>query len=394
MSLVGGRRLLACRAVTDSNDDRRAFGMALAVALLVAFYRGFRAPNIWSVTLQTVSLFDGFHRRFLVGTVLRPFVAVFGYRYAVFACFSYLVLAILLWFVARAALRAETWSRRAIVLAWLLLPTGGFVFDEVGYFDQVLYLLLFAGLALIERRRTVAAACVIALAPMVHEIAILTVVPVFGWFALRKVAPRTAVLMTAPAAMIAGLVLLVPPITPAAIPTLEAALAHADFAFRVDALALFERTQSASWQLYSIRSQWNLVQATTFITVLGFVAVWCADRQLWRPASRSLRAGMLALSCLAIGAPTLLIFGGWDDNRWIAMLMTNFTLVLWLSFGGERRSEFGGKAASVLIAIALLLTHIQPYYFDLLKPRELRYRQLRHFVFEVCSGRELEIPQN
>ncbi|HEY0192600.1 MAG TPA: hypothetical protein VGC42_15885, partial [Kofleriaceae bacterium] len=365
--------LLASAPVTApvQHNDRRAAAIALGVALVIAWIRGFRAPNLWSATLQSISLVDGFHRRFLVGTLLRPVVMIAGYRYAVFACFGYAVLVALLWIVIRAALRTPLWSRRAVVLAWLLLPSGGFVFDEVGYFDQVLYLILFAGVALLARGRLAWAAVVMALAPMVHEIAALTVLPVFGWLALRQLPVRKAVLVTAPAAVIAGVVLIVPPATAAAIPALEAALAHADFVYRIDALSLFERTQAASWKLYSIHAQWLAVQATTMIAVLGLVALWWAD------GAANARARVVA--CAAAAAPSLLIFGGWDDNRWIFLIVTNFLLVVWYSLA-DRRDELGARAASVLLIALLLFSQNPSYYFDGLKPRALSYRELRRLL--------------
>ncbi len=63
----------------------------LGLAIVVAAYTGFRVPNVWSATLQAVSLFDGFHRRFVVGTLLHPFALLTEDNYWMFATFSYLV---------------------------------------------------------------------------------------------------------------------------------------------------------------------------------------------------------------------------------------------------------------------------------------------------------------
>src|ERR1700674_1419823 len=51
------------------------------ISLLLAAYTGFRVPNPFSPTLDTVSLPDGFHRRFLVGTLLRPLSQATNYDY-------------------------------------------------------------------------------------------------------------------------------------------------------------------------------------------------------------------------------------------------------------------------------------------------------------------------
>ena len=43
-------------------------------------------------------------------------------------------------------MRTRLVSQRALVIAWMVFGAGGFLFDEAGYLDQVLYLLLFAAL--------------------------------------------------------------------------------------------------------------------------------------------------------------------------------------------------------------------------------------------------------
>lgn len=49
-------------------------GMAVvALAMLVGFYTGFRAPNLWSTHYWQASWADGFYRRGLLGMFLLPF---------------------------------------------------------------------------------------------------------------------------------------------------------------------------------------------------------------------------------------------------------------------------------------------------------------------------------
>src|SRR2546430_7097789 len=70
----------------------RGTAVLVPLAVVFAWYRGFRLPNIWSVTLETVSVTDGFHRRFLVGTAMRPIAVLVDFHYWLFATFSLLVL--------------------------------------------------------------------------------------------------------------------------------------------------------------------------------------------------------------------------------------------------------------------------------------------------------------
>src|SRR4051812_27842094 len=118
----------------------------LPLSVLFAWYRGFRMPNIWAVTLLNVSVTDGFRRRFLVGTLLRPFALLTDYHYWFFAAVSLVVVVVLVATVCVLAVRTRLVSQRALVIGWFVLGAGGFLFDDVGYLEQVLYLLLFASM--------------------------------------------------------------------------------------------------------------------------------------------------------------------------------------------------------------------------------------------------------
>ncbi|MBB5855980.1 hypothetical protein ACFQ05_34290 [Amycolatopsis umgeniensis] len=330
---------------------RRSITALFAIAAGVAAYTGLRLPGTWAATLQTVSLTDGFHRRFLVGTLLKPF----GQHYLVFAVASFLVLGALLTAVAIAFFRSRTESRRLLIVAWLLLPTGGYLFHEVGYFDQMLYLLLFGALWALHRNRPVLASAMMALSVTVHEIALLTVLPVFGFVLLRRFPFRRACALLAPGAGLGLLILALPPVAPGAVAKLGRELSTVDFAYRVDALNLFGRTQAESWRMYSITHVLLYLVPIAIVVVGGFLV-------LHRP---SLTA---AAPVAAIAAPVLLAFGGWDDARWGFLLVTDFVVVLWLWLG---RRELKLPQMAVLTALFLILTHVPMPYFDGYEPRGL-----------------------
>ena len=319
-----------------------------AVAVGVAAYTGFRLPGEWAATLQSVSLTDGFHRRFLVGTLLAPF----GHHYLVSTVASFLVLADLLTVVVIAFFRGRTESRRLVIVGWLLAPTGGYLFHEVGYFDQVLYLLLAGASWALHRNRPVLASVVMTLSVTVHEIALLTVLPVFGFALLRKFPFRRAGALLAPSTVACLVILALPPAASGAVEKLRNTLSTADFRYRVDALSLFERTQAQSWQLYSV-TRVLLYLVPIAIVVIGGLLL------LQRPA---------LAAAVSVAAPVLLAFGGWDDARWGFLLVSNFALVLWLRLG---RRELDLSRAGVLAALLLVLTHVPMPYFDGYAPRGL-----------------------
>ncbi|MFE0028491.1 hypothetical protein [Amycolatopsis sp. NPDC059021] len=334
------------------------FSPATAVFLAVlplAAYTGFRSPSDWAVTLESVSLTDGFHRRFLVGTVLRPFAALFGYHYAVYAVAAFAVLGLLLTVLVVAFFQAPSESRRFLVIGWLLLPTGGYLFHEIGYLDQVLYLVLFAALWALRRDRPVVAGALMVASVLTHEIALLTVVPVFGLVLLRKLPFRKACAVLAPAAAAGLVVLTVPPAGVGATHRFQRVLAEAGFPYRADALGLFDRTQAQSWQLYSITDVLLYLLPILLVVVAGFL-------MLHRPSAATL------LPLAAMVAPVLLAFGGWDEARWGFLLITNFVLVLWFRQGGR---ELDLPRFGALAAILLVLTHLPMPYFDGYQPRDV-----------------------
>lgn len=359
IALIEDRRGEA--SVRPENRRPRPGVVALfVVALLVAAYTGFRLPNEWSATLDAVSLNDGFRRRFLIGTVLRPFAVATGYDYRVFAVASYAVLAATLGVVASAFFRTRSDSRRLVVVAWLLLPTGGFFFHEVGYFDQALYLLFFGAFAAVRKGRLVVATALMALAVTVHEIALLTVIPLFGWVVLRRFPLRRSIALLAPPALLGLVIMAVPPAAPGAVARLRNSLEGANFSYREDALELFERTQSQSWQLYSITDVLLYLVPIALVVIAGFLTL------------QRFEGGMstAVLSAAAIGAPLLLAFGGWDEARWGFLLITNFAIVLWCWLGGR---ELAPAQVGTLTAILLILTHIPMPYFDGYAPRALTW---------------------
>jgi hypothetical protein len=383
------------RTAGGSRLSRRTTVAALAVALLVAAYTGFRIPNAWSATLESVSVFAGFHKRFVVGTLLHPLALATGYSYWLFAGWAFLVLGAILAVLVRAAMRTDLVARRLLIVAWLLLPTGGFLFDEVGYLDQDLYLLLFASLWLLGRRRLAAATAVMAVAPLIHEIAILTVIPIFGLVALRELPWRRAVAITAVPAAVDLVALAMPAAAPGAPARMSATLRAAGMPFRVDALSLFERSQGASWKLYDLHTLVLYMTPLALILVALFLWLCAADRGDWRGGRGAApAAAVVAASCLAIAAPALLMFGGWDGNRWVFLMLANFFLVAWLSIGGRRARELGAHAIAVIVVACLVIGHIPIWYFDGYAPRELGTKPVWSFVHQIVKGSLFAPPKD
>jgi len=374
---------------------------ALAVfvlAVAVAAYTGFRLPNDWTATLDAVSITEGFHRRILVGTLLHPLAVATHDNYWVFAVKSYLVLAALLAVATVALIRTKLVSHRLLLIGWLLLPTGGYFFHEVGYYDQVLYLVLFAGVLALDRSRPIVASVLMTLSVLVHEITVLTALPIFAMVAVRRLPFGRAVLVLVAPMVLSGIVLVaVHPSAPGSTARLGAVLAHANFPYRADALALFDRTQDRSWQLYNVGDVLIYLAPSAILMILAFALLHLTDAGLTDPANgRTDNAKLVSVlhalvAAVAVTSPLLLAFAGWDQDRWGFLLVTNFAIVLWLHLR-ERQRELGMTQVVILVATMLIVTHIPMGYFDGFAPRPLQWPAMQAFLGDLVHGKAFTIP--
>ena len=360
-------------------------------AVGLAAYTGIRLPNLWATTLYSVSVTDGFIRRSLVGTVLEPIYQVFGHTYEVAAIVAFVVLIGLVSVVAYQAIRARLASQRLVVLAWLLLPTGGYLFHEVGYLDQVIYLILFLCLWLLGRRKWVIATVLMVATSFTHEMALFTVIPVFILVAFYSLPRRAAVIASSVPMGAVLLLLLVPPTSTAKVSSLASSFTSEGFPFRQDALDLFSRTQAESWSLYSYQDVvFYLVPiAIVVITILAVLRAtgFLDDVHLVLPAKLPV---FVAVSAVSI-SPAFLALGGWDGARWGFLLVSNFFIVLFLVLSW-RQVEFTRQQLMVLALALLVISRIQFPYFDSAAPRAMQLNEAKALAKDVVKGTFFTIP--
>lgn len=363
--------------------SRRTVGLVLG-CVAVAAYTGLRMPSRWAVTLQAVSLQDGFHRRFLVGTVLHPVAAPAGYPYAFFVAFSFVVLGVLVAVLGRLAVRTRKPAQRLLIMVFLLLPTGGYLFHEIGYFDQIVYLGLFAALWLLFRGKVAAASLVTAATATVHEIALLTVLPLFFLAALRELPVRRALAAVAPAVAV-GFVVLAVPASEAGAPTrFERVLMGTGFPLRSDALDLFGRTQTDSYQYFD---PWDIFVFLWPLAVLVAAGVLVFARVGRRPMR------LTGVSLAAALAPVMLAAGGWDRERWAFLLIANCCVVLWFWLDDHSTHEITPAHIGVVLALLLVASHVPLTYFDSYQPRVLTGPGIGDFWHDIASGGFFDTPR-
>ncbi|WP_194925362.1 hypothetical protein [Catenulispora pinisilvae] len=360
-------------------------------AVTAAAYTGFRLPLLWATTFQTVSLQDGFHRRFLIGTILQPFAALFGYSYWFYTGVTFLALAILLTVLGVIFVRSPLSGRSVLIVVWLLFPTGGFWFDEAGYLDQFLYLGLLAALWLRSRQRFWAATAVMALTPLIHEIAALTVMPVYAFVVLTE-EPRVkrAIAMIVPAALTGAVILLDHPAAANAVDRSRHRLAHADWQPRLQVYGVFSQTQKQAWHLYSIH---GIMVYNLPMIVLAVGGFWLLHLTGRRTPHRHWAHAVLATA--AAGGPMLLAFAGWDAMRWGYILATNFCLVMWLWWGWQEKQGTPFQMTTpqwTLLIVLLLLASRTPFAYLETGPRILDWDGVADFLKSIHHGTLFRIP--
>ena len=174
-----------------------------------------------------------------------------------------------------------------------------------------------------------------------------------------------------------------------AVHRLKDTLHVSNFTPRPDALSLFRRTQSETWDLYSVHDVLLFLVPIVIVTVAGFLLLsWMGARS--RPNSFSIVSLLLGVG--AIAAPVLLAFAGWDEFRWAFLLTANFFVVVWLWLGDSGR-ELNPLQWVTLGAVILMGLHAQLLYFDGYEPRSLRPSAVTDLKNQIEDGTLFEIPQ-
>lgn len=174
------------RYISDFNHRCNRTEICLVVlfaTIIYAFYTGFRAPSLWSVNYYQVSYLDGFYRRALLGTFLYPLGCIrFDYFFIAKVQILILLLALSLFIYFGVKNRAFL-----VQSVFFLSAAGGYLFHEVGYVDQLLWIVAALAIWALDRNRLYLAASLLCLSVMAHEMAIFTAVPIMlAYVVIRK----------------------------------------------------------------------------------------------------------------------------------------------------------------------------------------------------------------
>jgi len=352
--------------------------LVILLAYALAFTNGFRMPNLWSVNYFLPSMFEGFYRRSLLGTLLFP-LGDWRFNYYTIASIQITIFISLNIALVYQSIKVQDSSRWLWPL-FLLSPAGGYFFHEIGYVDQVLYLLLLIAISIQSSAR---ASLLMILSLFVHEMALFTTLPVYLAWSLYQGKPMQVVIKTVGLALIVfGLIYLFLQTSSSAslMQFLEQATRLSNYAVRTDYYDVFR--MSFVGGIYQVPYMSREIINHLLLIPLWGMAGWCFAQQ---GKDVSGKRQLFAIGALASFFPILLGIFGWDYSRWLFLSMASSALCLFIA-----RAHLSWK---ILLILAILLLTLPTVgfldYFDLFTPRFAPWYQWPYF-YELDLWKILE----
>ena len=352
-----GRVMLTRRTLT-------VWAVLLVLSIGAAAYAGFRLPNLWIATIYSVPPDAGFIRRGAIGFLVSPLAAISGSHYFAVSLIALLILGLVLGVIAYNFLRAPWNSQRILILIFLLAPTGGFLFHEVGYLEQALFLAFALSFFLWSRTNPLLAIAPLVVGAWFHEMVLVTMWPILLWVGIIQGLTRLRALALGLPALAALALALLPRPSASEVNFLESRMSTTlDFSPRSDALQLFARPLSELWSEYSVVN--GLLELLPMALVLSIIWVGII---IFRPTGFARQTNVLVGAWLVTLAPLLLVFAGWDFSRWLFLAFVNFAIVVFILLG-QSREDCTKETLAWLLLPFIVLFAVGLQYFDGFSPR-------------------------
>jgi hypothetical protein len=362
---------LAPHPITRFLSHTGVLALVLLLAYVLAFTNGFRMPNLWSVNYFLPSMFEGFYRRSLLGTLLFP-LGDWRFNYYTIASIQIAVFITLNFALVYQSLKAQGPARWLWPL-FLLCPAGGYFFHEIGYVDQVLYLILLLAMRI---QSSTKASVLMILSLFIHEMALFTTLPVYwAWCVYQGKSMRSIVKQAGLALIVFGLIYLFLQTSSIATLTqfLEQATRLSNYPVRSDYYEVFKLSFVGG--IYQVPYTGREIINHLLLTPLWIMSGWCFSQ-----AGKSTleKRQLFAVGTTASFAPILLGIFGWDYSRWLFLSMASSAMCLFTA-----RTYLSWR---VLLLLAILLLSLPTVgfldYFDRFTQRFAPWYQWPYF-YEV-----------
>jgi len=368
----------ALNPVTRLLSNTGVLLLVILLAYALAFTNGFRMPNLWSINYFLPSMFEGFYRRSLLGTLLFP-LGELRFNYYTIASIQGAIFISLNIALVYQSLKAQSPSRWLWPL-FLLSPAGGYFFHEIGYVDQVLYLLLLLAMSMQSGAR---ASVLMISSLFIHEMALFTTLPVYlAWSLYQGKSVRSLIKVGGLALIVFGVIYFFLQTSSSAsiIQFLEQATRLSNYVVRADYYDVFK--MSFVGGIYQVPYMPREIINHLLLIPLWGIAGWCFAQQ---GKNVSEKTQLFTIGSLASFSPILLGIFGWDYSRWLFLSMASSALCLFIA-----RAHLSWK---ILLMLAILLLALPTVgfldYFDRFTPRFAPWYQWPYF-YEVDLWKILE----
>ena len=345
--------------------------LVILLAYALAFTNGFRMPNLWSINYFLPSLFEGFYRRSLLGTLLFA-LGEWRFNYYTIASIQIAIFLSLNLALVYQSLKAQGPARWLLPL-FLLSPAGGYFFHEIGYVDQVLYLVLLLAMRLQSRVR---AGFLMIASLWIHEMSLFTTLPVYLAWCIYQGKSQSLVIKTAGVALLvfALIYLFLQTSSAQSISQfLDTASRLSNYAVRTDYYDVFRLSFVGG--MYQVPYLPREILNHALLIPLWLMAGWCFAQQ---GQNASDKRRLFAIGSLASFSPVLLGIFGWDYSRWLFISMASSSLCLFIA-----RAHLSWKVLLILAIVLLALPTVGFLdYFDRFTPRFAPWYQWPYF-YEV-----------
>jgi len=387
-----GSLVLSDRVNRNTRNPLQRLGwvVPLLAAICLAFYLGFRLPSLYVSTLLNISLADGALRRGLLGSLLKPFFAAADYQYVSVALFAICILALLLGASVVLFLYARWDSQRLLIIVWFVSPAGAYLFHQVGYSDQLIFLIFIFVAWCIIKNRTVWAAVLLSFSVLVHEVTLFTTLPLALFLSVLVGGPlrRTGFFLIP--VLIGGALAVSPTMSVSQSVSLKESLSERlPFFVRQDAIELFTRGLSETWAL-DVFSPWVGFVKVLPVALVAAVSAGLVAFVMTQSLSANRRKVSVLLAVVAVTSPFTLVFFGWDFDRWIFLGLAS-CLVVCLCLMSSSSVPPSIAVVGASMAPLLVMFHVPLVYFDGFSPRPLSWESVRLVVIQ--PGEEiLKLP--
>lgn len=342
----------------------------IGISFVAAFIRGFRMPNLWTMNYFITNYFDGFYRRSLLGTFLYPFGDLrFNYHFIVgIEALIFILLCIVVLFVTYRANRNFKW----LMILFLLAPTGGYLFHEIGYVDQLLFLVF---LLAYRSKSTLISNGLLLASLFIHEMALFTIIPLYCASRVHQGVRWQNVVKTA-FICLAGFGLIALFLQTSLQANIDAFLdlarSKANYIVRYDYYEIFSNLLTGQRQKIYYRNE-NLIELILMLPMwvlcgLSFIKNGsdCSKKILW------------LCGFMACFSPILLGIFAWDTHRWVFLSLSQAMVCFYLA--RNTLTDNMVKAITIVFVLFIALGNLD--YFDDYVPRSVNTEKSISYFFQ------------